>query len=626
MKIKNVKINGFGNLREKEINLKSGINIIKGQNESGKSTFLKFIGAILYGANRNKNGKDISDFEKYKPWDGKEYSGKMSYELDSNDTFEVFRDFTKKSPKIYNNKSEDITQNYNFDKNKNSEFFLEQTGIVEEVLFKTAVIEQQEVALNKSEQHILLQKIANKVSTGDDNISFAKALKKIQEKYNEEVGTDRTVAKPLNVVHNEISIINEKLKTINSTQESMTNFDMERDEIVSEIYKIDTKLKLSKEIKQFKEDVMLEEEKINIKKSSLTGNVDKLKEVELKEKKFKDSKVTPNWMIILISFMVLITDEIIFKMFFTQNITLAIASLVTAIAALALLWIQITKWIKQKKASIKNHQGKLSVLKEKEIIEQNIQERKNEIKKAQENLDNIITERNNKIKNQYLQNLGTDEIDECLEKNRNEIVKEIETLENKLNMLRLKKSTLEFDKSNNRKQLNELVTLQENLQNLQEEETEILSTGRSINLAKTAIEEAYEKMKENITPEFTNSLSAVVSRVSDGKYKNIKFSDEEGLVVELENGDYINAGRLSAGTIDQMYLALRLSVLSEICKESIPLILDESFAFYDEDRLRNALNFLNKEYKNHQIIILSCSKREETALNELKIEFNLIEI
>ena len=49
----------------------------------GKSTLLKFIYCTLYGASRNKNGKEISDYEKYMPWNGSEYSGKINYELDN---------------------------------------------------------------------------------------------------------------------------------------------------------------------------------------------------------------------------------------------------------------------------------------------------------------------------------------------------------------------------------------------------------------------------------------------------------------------------------------------------------------------------------------------------------------
>ena len=54
MKITDIKINNFGKLNNKNIELKNNINIIYGENESGKSTLLKFITSMLYGINRNK--------------------------------------------------------------------------------------------------------------------------------------------------------------------------------------------------------------------------------------------------------------------------------------------------------------------------------------------------------------------------------------------------------------------------------------------------------------------------------------------------------------------------------------------------------------------------------------------
>ena len=96
MKINKIKINSYGKLKNKEINLESNLNIIYGKNESGKSTLLKFILNIFYGASRNKKGRDISDFEKYKPWDSEEYSGKLTYELDNRNKYEIYREFNKK--------------------------------------------------------------------------------------------------------------------------------------------------------------------------------------------------------------------------------------------------------------------------------------------------------------------------------------------------------------------------------------------------------------------------------------------------------------------------------------------------------------------------------------------------
>ena len=59
MQIKNMQINNFGKLKNKEIELANGINVIYGENESGKSTLLKFITSMFYGINKNKNGKRI---------------------------------------------------------------------------------------------------------------------------------------------------------------------------------------------------------------------------------------------------------------------------------------------------------------------------------------------------------------------------------------------------------------------------------------------------------------------------------------------------------------------------------------------------------------------------------------
>ena len=48
MKIKNIKINNYGNLKQKEINLENNINIIYGKNETGKSTLLNYLKNIFY--------------------------------------------------------------------------------------------------------------------------------------------------------------------------------------------------------------------------------------------------------------------------------------------------------------------------------------------------------------------------------------------------------------------------------------------------------------------------------------------------------------------------------------------------------------------------------------------------
>jgi len=82
---------------------------------------------------------------------------------------------------------------------------------------------------------------------------------------------------------------------------------------------------------------------------------------------------------------------------------------------------------------------------------------------------------------------------------------------------------------------------------------------------------------------------------------------------------------LSAGTIDLIYLALRLSATKEISKENLPIILDESFAYYDKERMTQILKYL-ETLKQYQVLILTCSEREIQILKQEKIPHNIIEI
>ena len=99
-----------------------------------------------------------------------------------------------------------------------------------------------------------------------------------------------------------------------------------------------------------------------------------------------------------------------------------------------------------------------------------------------------------------------------------------------------------------------------------------------------------------------------------------------GLVVELENGNYIPVTRLSIGTIDQLYLSLRLALVEDLSEEKMPIILDEPFAYYDTERLKNILRYIAQRFFDHQVMIFTCMHREKEVLRELDLAFNLIEM
>ena len=67
-------------------------------------------------------------------------------------------------------------------------------------------------------------------------------------------------------------------------------------------------------------------------------------------------------------------------------------------------------------------------------------------------------------------------------------------------------------------------------------------------------------------------------------------------------------------------------MIDDLSNEKMPIILDEAFAYYDDNRLENILKFLCNNMKEHQVIIFTCTKREKEILDKLAIEYNLVEL
>ena len=249
MKINKLKINGFGEIENKEINLENKINIIYGKNESGKSTIFNFIVSMLYGCSKLKKGKNISNFEKYKPWNTEEFSGKIKYELDNNKKYEIIRKFKSKNPIIYNENSEDISKQFNNDKTKGINYFYEQTGIDEDLFISTTAVAQEEIKLEKNNENLIIQKITNIASTGEDNTSYKNAINKLNKKQLNEIGTARSNDRPINKIEKELNELKIKKNNLNNIITNKENFEIENNKIKTEINNSENKIEIIKNIK-----------------------------------------------------------------------------------------------------------------------------------------------------------------------------------------------------------------------------------------------------------------------------------------------------------------------------------------------------------------------------------------
>ena len=628
MKIKELKVNGFGKLKDKEINLKEGINVVYGENETGKSSLLKFISGMLYGVSKNKNGKEISDFDKFKPWESEIFSGKIKYTLDNGESFEIYREFKKKNPIIYNANQEDISKQFRMDKTKGIDFFTEQTGIDEEVFYSTAITEQEGVRLSNSSQNTIIQKISNLISSGDDNISYKKSLDKINKMQNEEVGTERTSQRPINIVENKIHKLLEKKKSLEIYKESIYDNSLQKEQLYMEEKDEQIKKEFLKEIKNKLENNRLKNAEINFNRNLEIKYDDKID--ELNQKISKEEILEPYEKFSLKRYyglmLLCIFVEIIAFVFFPEGILKYLCLIPILLSIIFVLHkrnsIRASVHKREKNAYIE----KEKIINEIEVLKQNRETQRNEANIKQEKLKADIERENKELIEKYISHLDIGFMEENIEKDYDEILKEIDKKENRLNTIKFKIHTMESESQNISSKLDNLAQIEEELENAENEKEELKSLNNSYNIAKECLEKAYEQVRTNISPRFTENLSDIIFNISNGRYKNVIFNDTEGLKVEIENGNYIQASRLSVGTIDQMYISLRLSALNEIAEETLPIILDEAFAYFDNDRLINILKYLKVNFPEHQIIIFTCSNREKEVFDKLNIEYNLINL
>ena len=198
--------------------------------------------------------------------------------------------------------------------------------------------------------------------------------------------------------------------------------------------------------------------------------------------------------------------------------------------------------------------------------------------------------------------------------------------QDKLNKNKVELQTIKYEENNIAEKLENLSSLKEEYDKLIEDREELIKRNEEINLTKEFMNNAYINMKNSITPRFTENMSKNIAKISNNKYTKVGINDEKGLIVENEYGEYIPAEKLSTGTIDQLYLSLRLSMIDDLSTEKMPIILDEAFAYYDDERMENILKFLNENMNNHQVIIFTCTKREQEILDRLHINYNLVQI
>ncbi|MGO3752225.1 MAG: ATP-binding protein [Peptoniphilaceae bacterium] len=281
MKIKNLKLLAFGKFHNKEINLNDGINLIYGENESGKSTTFSFIEGIFYGFAKNSLKRRIfeNEFEKYRPWTGKDYRGILILEDNNKDIFRIERDFDKNKLSLLNLRSkEDLS-----DESSLREFTkIAQPGVyffnVDSKVFKnTFFIGQLKAGLEEDSYNTLKEKLQNFIVSGDENFNVKEAINILENKINE-LGRESLSKSKIGLLNKNIEEVRKKINILSQNTLSYNKLKIRNKEINHEIENKKNQLEISEKVREQIDYNKINEKLLEIEnlknKTNLSTNID----------------------------------------------------------------------------------------------------------------------------------------------------------------------------------------------------------------------------------------------------------------------------------------------------------------------------------------------------------------
>ncbi len=236
MKIRKLYIRGFGKIKEFELEPSKNINVIYGPNESGKSTIMAFIKAILFGLKGGRADREgtAAEARRYRPWGNSQYGGYINFEMDALTSYRLDRDFDKNSVKLYDREFNDVTGLYSAA--RDGKGIAEKLLGVNEGLFeRTVYIRQLGTKIDKASSKELIDRISNICQSGYEDISYKKAHTALKEALKSQVGTERSFTRPLDIINRRLGELGLMQKKLREEEESQTAAKCELERMDSEI-------------------------------------------------------------------------------------------------------------------------------------------------------------------------------------------------------------------------------------------------------------------------------------------------------------------------------------------------------------------------------------------------------
>lgn len=611
MRLLELHIDGFGKFHDRTISFNDGINIIYGKNEAGKSTLHTFIRGMLFGIERGRGRAAKNDlYTKYEPWENSgTYEGWLRLEKDGT-IYRIERRFRKenKSLKI-------INETKGLEEEATPAFVSSLLdGLTETMYNNTISIGQLKSATEDGMVTELKNYIANMNTTGNISLNITKATAFLRnQKRSLEAGLIPEASREFTSLLAEIRSVEAEIagpeyeNQLAAYQNMRTQVKGLIDNTQTQKKDLDEKLANGKKVlsdngftDRASVDAMSSDaERLYSEYNTLNGECNK-----------KSRKVLSGLTAVL---GIAGLGAAAALGYFNLTAYLPVCG---AAAAAAVIFFIISLFILQKDKEyhrlFDNTSSELGALLARHLGDSAVSEDAMNAFRARmgefSKLCDMVTQSEAEIR-KFLEDLsnlqtkqaGCSEMIEKQQRTQWELEKKLEHLSNCKNKAKALKRTL----AENDRIHDEIV---------------------AIDLAQETMADLSSSIRDSFGLYLNKEASQYITGITGGIYDSMSIDENLNVFLNTKT-KLVPLENVSSGTMDQVYLALRLAAakLLQGSGSGFPLIFDDSFTQYDDERLKTALEWLASAYGG-QIIIFTCHRREAQMLRARQVEFQLIEM
>lgn len=588
MKLLDTHIQTFGKLQNQTIHFEDGLNLIYGENESGKSTFHTFLQSMLFGMERGRGRASRTDtFSRYLPWEsGSIYGGDLRFE--------------------YQDELHTIKRNFLLEPARDE--LPEGLNLTEARYKNTISIGQLACQTDQSLSGDLENHLVNLTLSGSENINIPAALLELKSTKKE------LEKKRFPVTKSDVSALQAEIET--------TERILQNGEDTSSLKHLQAKqISLTKEIKEKNLAIDRMRQLISQGKKALADHGFDTPEVLEKRRLQAENAWDTLCACHRIPFASWKTDWDLPAFF--ASLCFLLGACYFAIRQSSFVYVvlcylgymifgMISKQFQKrddmshwKEAAIEYLQNEFAeILYREEVDEDNYEEYMQELTDY-ENLLAKTSDSTDRLEQELMQLIA------------------LQQEAASLSGLRENAKDKEFQKEELLRTYQKLNTrLEEVLQKLKQNE-ELQEEIDAVTRAYATLESLSTSFHEELTPELNEEASRILSELTDGRYTSMTVHKDLSITLTFDR-QRVTPQQVSRGALEQVYLAFRLALIPLFFEdEPMPLFLDDTFVAYDDKRLERTLYYLSENYPG-QILLFTCQKREEELLQKLELPYHKI--